>query len=68
MRMFAWMDICGSIGHSVGFEVGYDGDGAARIDFAFEDKLDQLEYELIRKSLLEERENSGKEPERFDFE
>lgn len=35
MKMFAWMEVCGLVGSSSTFEIFYDGDGRAKLEFDF---------------------------------
>lgn len=51
MRMLAWMEHCGNIGHYTDFLVGLDGGGSARPKFKFEDKEAQKEYEDLRHNM-----------------
>jgi hypothetical protein len=66
MRMCAWMELCGNIGHSVDFRVYYDGDGRAHLNFSFMGS-DQSKYERIKKELLEAYNKQHSEPKEFMF-
>ncbi len=58
--MLAWIELCGNIGHTCQyFSVGVDGDGSGRMQFKFEDHEEQLEFDNLRKELLEEYQKSG---------
>lgn len=69
MRMCAWIEICGSIGHYADFRVNCDGDGPLRLKFDFYgDKLDELDtYKKIKNELLEEYSKQNREPKVFMF-
>lgn len=66
MKMFAWMEICGDIGHSTNFDVIFDGDGSAKIKCNFETKEFREEYNKIKKEILNIY-NNGKDPKYFEF-
>ena len=51
MKMLAWMEYCGNIGHYTDFLVGLDGDGSSRPKFKFEDVETQKTYEDLRRSM-----------------
>lgn len=51
MKMLAWMEYCGGIGHCTDFFVRLDGDGSARPKFKFEDTKVQEEYKELRDSM-----------------
>lgn len=53
LQMIGYMDHCGNIGHSTGFQVGFDGDGAARIKVEFDDKEDQKAYDDMKRTFDE---------------
>lgn len=65
INMFAWMEVCGSIGHYTDFRVNYDGDGRARMVFGF--GIDQEKYEELKKQYLKEYQEHGTEPKVFSF-
>lgn len=66
MRMCAWMELCGNIGHYVDFRVNYDGDGPAHLHFDFLGP-DQIAFERIKANLLDEYNKQHKEPKVFSF-
>lgn len=68
LKMFAWMEICGTIGHSTDFHVGYDGDGAARYTFKPKDKDVAKAYEQLKKEINKQRDETGKDIKAFNFE
>lgn len=51
MKMLAWMEYCGNIGHYTDFLVGLDGDGTARPKFKFEDEEVQKQFEDLRRGM-----------------
>lgn len=51
LKMLAWMEWCGNVGHSSAFTVFFDGDGSARIKLSFEDNEIQERYDEYRKSM-----------------
>lgn len=65
IRMLAWMEICGSIGHTTSFFVNYDGDGPARLTFDFGDY--QEEYDDFKESLFEVYKKTKKDHKHFNF-
>ena len=66
MRMCAWMELCGNIGHYVDFRVNYDGDGPAHLNFNFAGS-DQSRFEQLKAELLETYIRQHKEPKVFMF-
>ena len=54
LRMLAWIEVLGNIGHSTDFKVFVDGDGSARWKFKFENKNEQEEFDNLRKQLIQE--------------
>lgn len=66
MRMFAWMELCGNVGHSTNFNVIFDGDGTAKINCNFETKELQEKYNQIKKEVIDIY-NNEKDPEYFEF-
>ena len=66
MKMLAWMEFCGNIGHSVGFRVIFDGDGTAKIHSDFETEELQKKYSESRREIRNNY-NAGQEPEYFEF-
>ena len=66
MRMFAWMELCGNVGHSTNFNVIFDGDGTAKINCNFETKELQEKYNQIKKEVMDIY-NNEKDPEYFEF-
>lgn len=58
-KMLAWIELCGSIGHSCEFKVRVDGDGKARMKFGFSNKADLDAHKALKKALLEEYSNNG---------
>lgn len=53
IKMIAWMELCGNVGHCTDFLVTLDGDGRARPDFKLESEELQKKYDEIKQSLLE---------------
>ena len=68
LKMFAWMEICGSIGHSTDFHVGYDGDGSASYTFKPKDKDVAKAYEQLKKEINKQRDDTGEDIKNFNFE
>lgn len=66
MRMLAWMEYCGNIGHYVDFRVNYDGDGIAHLRFNFLGSY-QRKYEQIKNELINDYRQSNVEPKVFSF-
>lgn len=52
VKMLAWMELCGNVGHCTPFMVILDGDGSARPKIKFETEEMQKEYDELRKSFL----------------
>lgn len=67
MKMLAWMEWCGNIGHGSSFQVIFDGDGTAKIRCNFEDEELQDKYNAIRKEIRDNYNNGHKEPDYFEF-
>ena len=65
VNMLAWMEVCGSIGHSVNFRVNYDGDGSARLLFDF--GINQEQYESLKTEILKDYFGCRTEPKVFSF-
>lgn len=51
IKMLAWMEYCGNIGHCTDFFVRLDGDGSGRPKFKFENQELQESYEELRRSM-----------------
>ena len=69
MRMMAWMQGCGEIGHSPQyFKVGVDGDGSGRINFKFDNEEDENMFKKIKNEMMSEYNKNKKDFEKFDFE
>lgn len=66
MKMLAWMEWCGNIGHCTSFRVIFDGDGTAKINSNFETEELQEKYNVIRREIRDNY-NNGYEPEYFEF-
>ena len=67
LKMLAWMEWCGNIGHSTSFRVIFDGDGTAKIHCNFEDEELQDKYNVIRKEIRDNYNSGHKEPDCFEF-
>ena len=67
MRMLAWMELCGNVGHSTYFRVIFDGDGTAKIHCNFETEELQEKYNQIRREVRENYNKGNKDPEYFEF-
>lgn len=67
LKMLAWMEWCGNIGHSTSFRVIFDGDGTAKIHCNFENEELQNKYNAIRKEIRDNYNNRNMEPEYFEF-
>lgn len=69
MRMMAWMQGCGEIGHSPQyFKVGVDGDGSGRINFKFDNEKDENMFKKIKEEMMGDYNKNKKDFEKFDFE
>ena len=69
MRMMAWMQGCGEIGHSPQyFKVGVDGDGSGRINFKFDNEEDENMFKKIKNEMMSDYNKNKKDFEKFDFE
>ena len=69
MRMRAWMQGCGEIGHSPQyFKVGVDGDGSGRINFKFDNEEDENMFKKIKNEMMSDYNKNKKDFEKFDFE
>lgn len=66
LKMLAWMEMCGNMGHYSSFQMMFDGDGTAKIHCNFEDEETQKEYNSLKKELLEQW-NKGKELSYIEF-
>ena len=53
IKMLAWMELCGNVGHCTDFIVRLDGDGSARPKFELETDELQKEYDNLRKDILD---------------
>ena len=67
MKMLAWMEFCGNIGHCTSFRIIFDGDGTAKIHCNFETEELQEKYNAIRKELRDHYNNGHKELDSFEF-
>lgn len=67
MKMLAWMELCGNVGHSTNFRVIFDGDGTAKIHCNFETEELQEKYNQIRREVRENYNKGNKDPEYFEF-
>lgn len=67
IRMMAWMELCGNIGHSSHFVVTVDGDGDARPNFIFETDGMQEKYDKTRKRYIMNEYKSAQNHRGSDF-
>lgn len=67
MKMLAWMEFCGNIGHCTSFRVIFDGDGTAKMHCNFETEELQEKYSAIRKEIRDNYNSGYKEPDCFEF-
>lgn len=67
MKMLAWMEWCGNIGHSTSFRVIFDGDGTAKIRCDFETEEMQEKYNAIKEEVRHKYNNNGYEFKYFEF-
>lgn len=67
IRILAWMEYCGDIGHYTNFLVGLDGDGSARPKFKFKDENTQKQYDDLRRSMSDIKYPRKKEEVRTDL-
>lgn len=69
MKMIAWIELCGSIGHTCDcFQVSVDGDGSGRLKFEFDTKEEQIKFDEIKKNILAEYDKTRKDLKRISFE
>lgn len=69
MKMIAWIELCGNIGHTCQwFKVGVDGDGSGRLNFEFDDKQEQDEFDKIKNELLKEYDETDEDLKEISFE
>ena len=67
MKMLAWMEFCGNIGHCTSLRVIFDGDGTAKLHCNFETEELQQKYNAIRKEVRDSYNNGDDEPYYFSF-
>lgn len=65
IKMIAWIELLGNVGHSASFNVFADGDSNTRWKFKFEDEEQQKEFDALRKELCKEYINTHKDIEHF---
>jgi len=65
--MLAWIQTLGRVGHSVNFEVFVDGDGYSRWKFEFDDQEIQGKFDNLRKALVKNYIDGGKDIECFSI-
>jgi hypothetical protein len=68
IKILAWVEFLGDIGHSTSFKVWADGDGSCRYKFSFEDKEIQKTYDSIIKDMNKEYSDNHKDIESFGLE
>lgn len=68
LKMLAWMEVCSHIGHSTGFNVWVDGDGSADLKFEPMDPDVKKAYNDLKKEIIKQRDETGKDIKGFDFE
>lgn len=69
MNMLAWIELCGNIGHTCQyFQVGVDGDGSGKMNFKFDDKDLQKDYDELKKEMLNIYQKENKDLEIISFE
>lgn len=66
MKILAWMELCGDVGHYTEFTVCFDGDGDAAIYCDFETEELREKYKVFQKELYDNYDN-GQDPEYFSF-
>jgi hypothetical protein len=67
IKMLAWIELLGNVGHSASFKVFADGDGSTRWKFKFEDEEQQKEFDLLRKELCKVHIDGNKDIEYFSI-
>lgn len=69
VKLIAWMEVCGSIGHTPKpVKVYIDGDGAARPVVRFETPREQSAYADIKKELLDDYQSTHDDLESISLE
>jgi hypothetical protein len=61
LKLLAWMELCGNIGHCSDFTVRFDGDGQANLKVSFDNEAIQNSYDEMRRKLLRQYDENGKE-------
>ena len=67
VKMLAWIELCGNVGHSASFKVFCDGDGATRYRFDFDDEAMRALYSLQKDILMGENINPHKDIKDFEI-
>lgn len=67
LKMLAWMETLGGVGHSSSFKVYVDGDGSSRWRFKFQDRETQRRFEELKKQCVEDHINTEKDIESFEI-
>ena len=67
VKMLAWMEFCGNIGHCTDFMVRLDGDGSARPKIEFETEELQESYDELRKSMNDLYKTTPQYPDDVDI-
>jgi hypothetical protein len=67
IKMLAWIQLLGSVGHTANFKVIVDGDGCTRWKFKFEDKELQELFDKYKSEMLENNINTHKDIKYFEL-
>lgn len=67
IKMLAWIELLGNVGHTANFKVIADGDGGTRWKFIFEDEEIQEKYNDMRKQMLRDNIDTHKDIEYFEI-
>ncbi len=67
VKMLAWIELLGNVGHTSSFKVITDGDGHTRWKFKFEDEELQERFDELRKELCKEYIGNHKDIEYFEI-
>jgi hypothetical protein len=65
LKMLAWIEVLGSVGHSASFNVFCDGDGSTRLKFDLVDDVAKEKFKILKKNLINEHINTYKDVKSF---
>lgn len=67
LKMLAWMEFCGNIGHCTSFRVIFDGDGTAKLGADMVGARNRALYESMKKEWLDRWNTGHTEEPVFEF-